>query len=158
MSRAKTSFGGESLEAVIRALQMRDFTLASYQEFTEAKRTFFHEPRWLVERYPYKTLFGTQGRREYWISSNEWTGQLECKFQNVSGSVDEKMVYLSETLRRSGEERLAVVYGGAYWKDKRGARVIEWMRNESLSLKRCGKELLILNLDQFIGWCCKTWK
>ena len=160
MSGCRTSFGGSILEAAIRALRMKRFSVVSHDEYTTAKGDLFsgQGSRWLVKHYPYETIFGTPGRREYYIASAEWSGQLECKFQNGSGSVDEKMVYISETLRRTDERALALVYAGKYWTDKdRGASVIQWMRAEATRIRDCGKQLLVFDMDQFIEWANETW-
>ena len=158
----RTSLGGKVLENVIRSMKLRGFTMCSPDELHTARSDMFSDtPRMLVKNYPYVTLFGTQGRREYYICSREWEGQLECKFQNTGGSVDEKMVYLTETLRRSsGTTGMVLVYGGEYWTAKdRGRSVIEWVKKEARNIKReGGKDFLCFDFDEFLDWVGKTFK
>jgi len=162
MGGGRTSLGGQLLEDVIRSLKLKDFAVLKYSEYHKfGKSPTLLEPpsRMLIKRYPYTTIFGTQGYREYYVLSVEWSGELECKFQNGSGSTDEKFLYVSETLRRSQEQRMAVVHAGHWWKDKRGKHIIEWAKDEAKRLARNdGKELLILDFDGFINWAHRTWK
>ena len=158
--KARTSFGGQTLEGVIRAIRLMGFAECSATEAANANGDLFPCQRLLVKNMPYTTIFGTPGRREYFIQSPEWTGELECKFQNTGGSVDEKMVYVAETLKRTQLQRLALVYGGVFWlKETRGIAVIKWMKNEAVAIKHtCRKELLVMTLDEFITWVSRTWK
>ena len=159
--KGRTSLGGQTLEDVIRSITLVGFVEVTPKERENARHDMFTEQsRLLVKNAPYTTMFGTPGRREYFIESAEWSGELECKFQNGGGSVDEKMVYISETLKRTSLERLAVVYGGQYWlKKKRGIAIIEWLKQEAVSIShQYKKELLVLTLDDFIVWVARTWK
>jgi len=159
--KGRTSFGGQALEGVIRAIKLVGFIECSARELNAANNDMFRKDhRILVSNMPYKTIFGTPGRREYFLQSPEWSGELECKFQNAGGSVDEKMVYVAETLKRTPLDRLALVYGGAYWtKQKRGQAVIQWLRDEALAINHtCQKELLVMTLDEFIAWAGRIWK
>lgn len=156
----RTSLGGATLENVIRSLQMREFQVVSAADHRSAISPLFGHQRTLIKNQPYTTIFGTTGRREYFVESPEWSGQLECKFQNVGGSTDEKMVYVTETLRRTNVEKMALVYGGEYWvKADRGQAIIEWLKSEAKAIKHThGKQLVILDMDSFFLWACKTWK
>lgn len=157
----RASLGGQMLETVIKALTLKAFHECGYQEYHKSRGDLFEheEQRMLIRNYPYTTIFGTPGRREYYIHSQEWTGELECKFQSGGGSVDEKMLYLAETLRRGSEQRLAIVHGGAYWdREPRGQAIIKWLKAESKVLRQGGKELVVLGLDDFFRWANQTWK
>jgi hypothetical protein len=158
--KAKASFGGQTLENVIRAIKLVGFVEIKAKELAKAQSDMFPSERLLVRRSPYTTIFGTQGWREYFLHSKEWSGELECKFQNGGGSVDEKMVYVTETLKRTTLPRLALVYGGEYWtKESRGQAIIVWMKEEAKALRHTHqKELLVMTLDEFIDWAGKTWK
>jgi hypothetical protein len=157
----KTSHGGQILEQVIGALKLRRFAIRSHDptEDEEARLNFQADNRrWLIKNYPYTTIFGTPGRREWFLDAPEWTGQLECKFQNSGGSVDEKMVYLVETLCRSQIASLALVHGGRYWtEENRGRAIVAWLKKEAESVKHhYGKSLIVLDLDGFFTWVGKT--
>lgn len=157
----KTSHGGQVLEQVIGALKLRRFAIRSFdpRENEEGGLDFENgSQRWLIRNYPYTTIFGTPGRREWFLDAPEWTGQLECKFQNSGGSVDEKMVYLVETLCRSQITSLALVHGGRYWtEENRGRAIIGWLKAEAESVKhRYGKSLIVLDLDGFFNWVGRT--
>lgn len=156
----KTSFGGQTLEDVIRCVRLVGFVECKAKELENATNGMFPTERVLIRNMPYTTIFGTQGRREYFLQSHEWTGELECKFQNSGGSVDEKAVYVAETLKRTALKRLAFVYGGTYWtKAPRGQAIIQWLLQEAKAIQHTQqKELLVFTLDQFIAWVQKTWQ
>ena len=157
----RTSLGGKALEDVVRCIRLVGFVECKASELTKSKQDMFQESqRLLIANMPYTTIFGTKGRREYFIQSDEWTGELECKFQNDGGSVDEKMVYISETLKRTSLTRIAIVYGGEFWtNNKRAKAIIQWMKTEAESIcESTGKELLIFDLDGFIKWVQRTWR
>jgi len=157
--KAKSSFGGQTLENVIQALKLVGFVACTAKELDKANSDMFPSQRLLVTNASYTTIFGTRGRREYFLQSPEWTGELECKFQNSGGSVDEKMVYVTETLKRTPLTRLALVYGGVYWSgEARGQAIVKWLKNEAKSLRHTHrKELLVMTIDEFIEWARKTW-
>ena len=158
--KGRTSMGGQTLEDVIRSMRLVGFVECSSAELAKANNDMFAEQqRLLVTNMAYTTIFGTKGRREYHIQSPEWTGELECKFQNTGGSVDEKMVYVTETLKRTSLQRLVIVYGGAYWlKQSRGKAIIAWLKTEAAAMQHTyRKELKVLSLDGFITWVNRIW-
>lgn len=160
IGRGRTSLGGQTLEDVIRAIRLAGFVECDFKELTRSNDDMFdNDERLIVKNTPYTTVFGTRGRREYFLQSPEWTGELECKFQGGGGSTDEKMVYVTETLRRTALERLVIVYGGPYWiKKERGKAIIRWLKQEAKSMKHVhGKELLVFTLDEFLNWVQRTW-
>ena len=155
----RQSFGGKTLEDVIRCLKLKRFTIITHADFIKRRRDLLSKDtdRWLVKNLPYTTIYGTPGRREYFVETEEWSGQLECKYQNVGGSVDEKMVYVTETLRRTDVKSLMLVYAGQYWSRGRGAAIIRWLYDEQINLAREGKCLAVATLDEFIDWANATW-
>lgn len=157
----RTSFGGQLLESVIGALTLKGLHECEYRDYRKHQGDMFDgaEERVLIAHYAYTTMFGTPGRREYYIKTPEWQGELECKFQNNGGSTDEKMLYVAETLRRGDEDHLVIVHGGVYWEEKRGRKVIEWLKRESHVLQdQYGKELVVLDVPGFFKWANTTWK
>lgn len=141
-------------------MSLKNFRVCPYGEYRDHRSDLIavNGTRWLIKGWPYTTIYGTPGRREYFIETPEWQGQLECKFQNVGGSVDEKMVYVTETLKRLDIARLAIVFGGQYWKTTdRGQGIIRWLRKEALALQTHGKQLLVCSQGEFLDWANKTW-
>jgi len=161
MGGTKTSHGGQILESVINALKLKNFSVCPNKEYCKQRNDGLlpAPPRLLVKNCNYTTIFGTPGRREWYIISTEWTGELECKFQAGPGSTDEKMLYVSETFRRNDEPHMAVVYGGPWWNSGRGAAIIAWLKKEAEAIKRDrGKQLLVLDVNGFMNWAHRTWK
>ena len=153
-----TSYGGSVLEKVIGSLVLVGFEKMNFEEANSCG--LFTCDRVLISNYPYTTIFGTPGKREYFIQSAEWSGQLECKYQDFSGSTDEKMVYISETLKRTDVKNLALVYEGKHWTHSdRGRAIITWLSDESRSLAhQYGKSLLVMDYNAFIKWAHSIWK
>lgn len=155
----RTSFGGQVLEAVVPALKLRNFQMCSWKEYNSSKNDLFGNGalRLLIEHYPYTTIYGTPGRREYFISSVEWSGQLECKYQNVSGSTDEKLPYLLETLRATDVSGLVVIFAGRFYsKTQRGRGAVDWLKKQAVLLPE-EKELHVFTISEFINWAKAVW-
>lgn len=160
-----TSHGGKLLETVIRSMKLRRFEVCSYGEWKTTHAKFGgwpgdSEERLLIKDFQYTTIFGTPGRREYYIASPEWSGQLECKFQNSGGSVDEKIVYLTESLRRTDIGGLVIVFGGHYWShESRGQAIVRWVTKEAgVIFRTTGKSLLVFDVDEFLDWVGGTFR
>jgi len=75
---------------------------------------------------PYKNLYGSDmARMDFYIPSKHL--YIECKNQNVSGSVDEKIPFCIENLLgQVGEGNSMLVLGGAHFATQRGQDVYSW--------------------------------
>jgi predicted lipase len=54
--------------------------------------------RYTIRHYPYKTLLGKDGEMDRVIYNNGYTIGVECRRQNSSGSVDEKLPHTYENV------------------------------------------------------------
>jgi hypothetical protein len=101
----------------------------------------------LLKNVPYTTIYGGNGRGEFVLSVNgKKDVRIECRLQNVAGSVDEKLPYLFETAI-AFEERIVilVVEGDGY---KKGAK--EWLRSRCEGVLY--KTILMVTLEEFKDW------
>jgi hypothetical protein len=139
----KTSFGGKILEQVIKSLQLLDYQIVKEDSGLYEKV--------LVENYPYKNIYGLNGRYEWMVRKGMTKFVLECKYQNTSGSVDEKLPYVFANLVQSSDDidGLILVHAGNYWKNStRGQAAVEWMKQQD---DKTTKELHVVDLDGFMS-------
>ena len=82
----KTSIGGALLEQAVNALKMLDFEVMKARDFQKMERKFQQNgERFLLSNWPYTTMFGTPGRREYHVVSNKWSGDIDGQEPEVEG-------------------------------------------------------------------------
>lgn len=133
------------LENAALSLRMAGFvTYDNFSEYRVAKDRGILPERYFVEHYPHKALYGTVGFKEGFISHNGTEYIFEAKWQNGSGSVDEKLPYLWEHFLESPVANWIVWFDGKWWRDKRGLRAVEWLRDRA---QQCptARRLIILN-------------
>lgn len=130
---------GRMLEDGIRTSVWRQLGLRA-QPFVEWKGD---RPA-LVENVPYKTLYDTVGRSEFVLYTQQRSYRIECKWQAVSGSVDEKFPYLLESLKRVDEDECLVVVGGGGAKPS----AVEWLRKAA---QASSKPIRVVSLEEFMG-------
>lgn len=139
-ARAKRRSSGKSalLEHCVQSLGALGFhEFATNGAFKEAEVV---SPRYVIRNYPHPSLYGTRGRKEAFIVAPDSSGVfvpdddglarivMEAKWQEVSGSVDEKMPYVWEAFLASPVRNWIVVLDGRYWKTDRGQAIAAWLR------------------------------
>ena len=77
---------------------------------------------------PYTNLYGSSRCRIDLVVNKL---HIECKFQNVSGSVDEKIPYCLHNLEQFGGG--LVILGGDHWRTERGKTIREWANDAKAS-------------------------
>jgi hypothetical protein len=86
---------GKVLEStIIPAFEHRGFEVVAYSKWSKAPQTFGEEL--LLKHVPYTTIYGHPGYTEFLVRSKRYglNTRIECKWQQSSGSVDEKFPYL----------------------------------------------------------------
>jgi hypothetical protein len=104
----------------------------------------------LVRNFPYKTIYGNDGRMEFYLSSErlQFKGRIECRYQTVSGSVDEKFPYLYMNCISEDHplDTIVIAEGkGA----KKGA--VQWFKQQAAQAPK-DRSILILTLEEFVKW------
>jgi hypothetical protein len=85
---------GNTLEqTVMGTLASKSFQAASYRDYLIKPELYGSEL--LLRNVPYKTIYGHPGNTEFLIRSERYRLEIriECKWQQSSGSVDEKYPY-----------------------------------------------------------------
>lgn len=155
----KSNVTGNQLEAAVKTvLTGKGFELVRYREWEKNKEKFGSEL--LLENIPFKTIYGHNGNTEFLLISQTYHLQvrIECKWQQVAGSVDEKLPYLYlNAIEAMPETALIILIDGAGWKP--GA--LTWLK-DAVKQKRYtsetnrSKEISVLSLTEFFTWANQT--
>ena len=146
MSGGKKAFAnGKKLECDFRDILVKNnFITMLYRDFSKIKNK---NENYLVKNIPYITIYGTKGRSEFLIYSNKYSlnHRVECKEQNVGGSVDEKLPYLLHNCLETFEEKnIIIIHRGNGF--KKGA--IDWLKNKAIENKSI-KNIEVFTLQEF---------
>lgn len=150
---------GNTLEStVIATLTSKGFTVVSHKEYIKHPEHFGQEV--LLLNVPFTTMYGHSGKTEFLLSSerHQLKIRIECKWQQSSGSVDEKIPYLYlNCIENMPEQKIFIIMdgGGA----KQGA--IAWLKRacqEKLYTTEVNryKEVDVMNLMEFLSWTNKN--
>jgi hypothetical protein len=168
MKRAQTFFtssqpgrtveNGKTLEnIVLKTLESKGFTTIAYKDYIKNKDKYNNV---LIKNAPYTTIYGHKGKTEFLLISrtNDLSIRIECKWQQVPGSVDEKFPYLYlNCINAIPEKQIFIILEG------KGAKVgsIEWLKKackEKLYAENdsSDKKISVMNLPEFIIWANST--
>jgi hypothetical protein len=128
-----------------------------YSEFNKSEHTFrelYDEVNLagfagiLFKHVPYRKLWGTTGYSEFMLHTKRLGGaRIDSRFQDVPGSVEEKVYYLFETASRSYQEKICIIV-----LDGRAVKpeIRNWLVDKARAVKH--KEIKILTLEEFRVW------
>ncbi|GIV46345.1 MAG: 4-diphosphocytidyl-2C-methyl-D-erythritol kinase [Ignavibacterium sp.] len=155
----KGNITGNQLEAAVKTvLSGKGFKIVKYRDWIKTPHKFGDEL--LLTNVPYTTIYKHKGNTEFLLISKKYncTIRIECKWQQTSGSVDEKLPYLYlNVIEAMPEDKILILIDGRGWKE--GA--ITWLK-ESVEEKRYTnqnskqKDILVFNLTDFFTWANKT--
>lgn len=131
--------GGKSalLENCVDSLHLIGFQV--YQSSSSFGRAQVVPAKYIIRCFPHESLYGTPGKKEALIVAPDGVAFfkpddegnvrviLEAKWQESSGSVDEKLPYIWEAARVSPVKNWVVVLDGRYWKTGRGKAAVGWL-------------------------------
>lgn len=151
---------GNTLErTVIATLDSKGFEIVHYRDWRKKPEKYGDEL--LLRNVPFETIYGHNGNTEFLIKSKRYDLEIrvECKWQQSSGSVDEKFPYLYlNCIEKMPENNIIIIVdgGGA----KSGA--ISWLRNAA-SNKLYQNELdstnvNVMSLAEFLRWANTTFR
>lgn len=104
----------------------------------------------LLKNVPYITIYGGSGRSEFLLLKNGHSLidgiRIECRSQQVNGSVDEKLPYLFESALAFRQHNVIIILEGDGFKD--GAR--EWLKARCAAIKY--KNIRVLTFEEFKQW------
>ncbi len=149
---------GKILEqTVIPTFEGRGFKVISYSKWMKEKEK--HGDELLLKNVPYTSIYGHQGRTEFLVKSARYGFEvrIECKWQQSSGSVDEKFPYLYLNCIEAMPERdiIIIADGGGM---KEGA--LAWLKKAAKDKYYCPpgvneKNIEVFSLGEFITWANK---
>jgi len=123
------------LENAVLGLRHVGFEFYQYaSDFTKISDSpLFLPKRYLRCNYPHPPLYGTKGFKEGYIFDSGTEYILEVKYQNSSGSTDEKVPYIWEHFLVSPIPNWIVWFDGAWWlNNRRGREAVQWLRERSI--------------------------
>lgn len=150
---------GNILEStVIAILEKHGFKLIPYRDYIKYPNKFGEEL--LLKNVPFTTIYEHHGNTEFLLQSEQYNLKIriECKWQQSSGSVDEKLPYLYlNALEAMPEDHIIIIIDGKGW--KKGA--IEWLKSAVINkkystLNTYTKNIQVFNLMEFITWANNT--
>lgn len=152
---------GRTLEQlVIATLQPKGFKVVPYPQYHGTLLETWEDDV-LLTNVPFENIYGQQSKTEFKIVSKRYGEyRIECKWQQSSGSVDEKFPYLYlNCVERMPERRIILIVDG------RGARpgAVEWLRRAAreklyLGPGQLDKEIQVFSMTEFVIWANKTFR
>ncbi len=109
-----------------------------------AKRGF------LAKNVPYTNVFGSRAFGEfvlYLFGSGEI--RIECRSQNVAGSVQDKLPKLLEDCKCMPENKVIIILDGEGFSHN----AKNWLKNSALSIYH--KDIMVMNFEEFKAWIRK---
>lgn len=151
---------GNNLERTVRDIFSRKgFEIVKYRTWIKNPKLYTDEL--LLENVPFETIYKHQGNTEFLIKSKKYDLEIriECKWQEVAGSVDEKFPYLYLNCIEAMPEStiIIIVDGGGY---KTGA--LQWLKevseNNTYIKNNKHKDIKIFSLSEFMVWANRTFR
>lgn len=155
----KSNVSGNQLELAVKTvLVAKGFQLVKYRVWEKNKVAYGNEL--LLMNVPFTTIYNHQGNTEFLLLSEKYSLEIriECKWQQSSGSVDEKLPYLYlNSIEAMPESRIIILIDGAGW--KKGS--IQWLKdavsnNKYTHSEEIKKEIAIFTLTDFFTWANTT--
>jgi len=153
------------LEDCVGSLHLLGFQ--TYQSNGSFQRARVVPPKYVIRNYPHPSLYGTPGKKEALVVAPDGDGFftpdeqgctriiIEAKWQDSSGSVDEKLPYLWEAFHTSPVRNWVVVLDGRYWKTGRGKAAVSWLGHKAGQFDDC--TLRVLDRKGFIELAMQAW-
>jgi len=154
----------KTLEQCVDALLMagfHDFTNGQFARLPE------HPDKYVRLLFPHASLYGTAGKKEalivargawapFIVDDDDWTRVvLEAKWQEGSGSVDEKLPYVWASFIESPVPNWVLVLDGNYWhRHARGQAAAEWAKARSAP---DGRTWHVVNRRGFTELALEVW-
>lgn len=140
------------------ALNEVSFEILKYRKWPKSPDKFGDEL--LLKNVPFETIYKHKGNTEFLLLSkkHKLKIRIECKWQQVAGSVDEKLPYLYlNSIEAMPEKNIMLLIDGDGW--KKGAK--EWLKTavndkKYTSKKNTNKNIMVFSLADFFTWANNT--
>lgn len=94
-----------------------------------------------VKQHKYTSIYGHNAKMDFYIQARDLA--IECKNQEGSGSVAEKIPYVLEAFEQHPAKNGLLILGGRYWATKPGIKA--WAKQRA---KRSNKNIVVLYEDE----------
>jgi hypothetical protein len=157
----RSTSSGPVLERTVKSvMEEKGFLILSYSDWIKNPTRYAGEV--LLTNAPYESIYHHKAKTEFLLISEQKKIRLriECKWQQVAGSVDEKFPYLYlNIIEAIPENDMIVIIDGDGFKP--GA--IEWFKKAVAEKKYAGelkkeKNIIVMNLKQFMTWANTTFR
>ena len=151
---AKANASGQQHENIVQLIAQRH-GLETYRYKDWVKQG--HPNPAIITRYPYESIYATDGYGDAYILSGRKSIWIEAKRQTVSGSVDEKYPYVFHNMIEEWihlADKVVVVFDGTGMKDT----AVDWIKDQCREYNRmnCHEVVHAMRLHEFIPWLDKT--
>lgn len=155
----KANITGNQLEVTLQTVLLgKGFEIVNYSTWKKNPDKFGKEL--LLKNVPFRSIYKHDAYTEFLLRSEKYflEMRIECKWQQLSGSVDEKLPYLYlNTIEAMPEKTIMVLIDGDGW--KRGA--IKWLREAAKKKKYTTKsskrkQIMIFSMTEFFTWANNT--
>jgi hypothetical protein len=154
-----TGSGNTLEQTVTGTILSKGFTLVTYREYIKNGNKCGEEL--LIKNVPYRTIYNHHGKTEFLLISKKYSLKIriECKWQQSSGSVDEKFPYLYlNCIDAMPEEDIIIIIDGGGAKE--GS--VKWLKKaveQRLYIDADKiKNIKVLNLAEFVRWSNFTFR
>lgn len=146
---------GRILEAtVVSVFTGHSLKEVSYTKWIKSPESFGEEV--LIRGMPYTSIYGHSGKTEFLAVSKRLNlrTRIECKWQQSSGSVDEKFPYLYlNCIQAMPENHIIIIVDGGGAK----ASAVAWLRQAArdkllVDPDKSAKDIQVFSLSEFIVW------
>ena len=152
---ALANSSGRVLENIVESsLNSKGLVTVQYKAWCKAPEKYGDEL--LLKNVPYTSIYNHAGKTEFLIKSKAYAleTRIECKWQQSSGSVDEKYPFLFLNCTEKMQEPHIIILldgGGA----KQGA--INWLEQACLDFNKNNsiRTIDLMNSTKFIQWVNK---
>jgi hypothetical protein len=142
----ETDIGKKQLEYHVEHVMARSgFSVVSHAE--NADNLDFFTDKLLVKNVPYKNMYGGDSRSEFVIRWDMMHRiiRLECKWQQSSGSVDEKFVYMFGNALLVPEPEIIFLIDGEGYRPCE----LSWLKTEAA---KAPKTIRVFSMTEFTQW------
>ncbi len=152
-------FGGMLETVVVSVLESKGFQLISYKDYRVSPDS---SEELLIKNMPFTTIYGHPGMTEFLLKSKKYNLQMriECKWQQVAGSVDEKFPYLYlNCIEAMPENDILILVDGTG--AKKGS--LQWLKDACknklyVSDRNKFKNIQVMSTTEFIKWANVTFR
>jgi hypothetical protein len=151
---------GRTLEQVVAlTMQQKGFRVIPYTKWKDNPAAYGDEV--LLTNVPYETIYGHQGKTEFKLVSKRYGDyRIECKWQQSSGSVDEKFPYLYlNCIEKMPEQNIIIILDGQGAKPGAVAWLEKAAQNKFYTREsNAVKNIEVLTLAEFVRWANQTFR